>query len=379
VLTFHLTTTELALLRYLVEKRERPVPRGELLSQVWGRPPTSTSRVPDDTMRRLRAKIEADSSAPRHLITVQGEGYRFIPWEDGSESEGFDGSQTLALETGVVDLQTGVVHGEQGEVRLTTKERSLLGYLSARPGLLVTRQTLLTEVWGYAPQVTSRAADDTMRRLRIKVEREPHEPRHLLTVHGGGYRFVPSEPLVDDALDYGAVRIDFSRHIVAWRDGREEALTPTEASLLSALASNNGAVVSRRSLLRRVKKRRQRANRRSLDTMIQRLRHRIEPDPSRPRLIINVRGQGYRLAPPPPPAPPPENLPSLRGALIGRTRELIRLDALLSRPGITAVVGLGGMGKTTLVLQSARRALAQESTTGAFGIWGQSERRDAVV
>jgi len=363
-----LTGTELALLRYLVEHQGRPVSRGELLSQVWGRPPTTLSRAPDDTMRRLRAKIEREPSAPRHLITVHGAGYRFNPGPTprGEHDEtAVPAPQTLALETGVMDMQTGVLFSDRGEIRLSTMELALLAHLAARPGVIVSRTQLLREAWGYAPGVTSRAADDTMHRLRTKVECDPGEPRHLLTVHGGGYRFVPSEPLVDDALDYGAVRIDFDRHIVARRDGAEETLTAPEAILLSTLAAQDGGVVSRAELLRGLRRRGLPAKRRSIDALIQRLRRRIEPDPSSPHIIINVRGRGYRLAPPPP-LPPVEDLPALRSTLIGRRGELRRLDALLSEPGITCITGPGGMGKTTLALHAAHRAAGWQSVSGVI-------------
>lgn len=100
----------------------------------------------------------------------------------------------LVLEAGTLDLRRGVLAKVDGSVtRLTPKERALLAFLAARPGVVVDRQTLLTDVWGYAPGVVSRAVDKTMARLRSKVEQVPAEPRHLVGVAGEGYRF---EPLV---------------------------------------------------------------------------------------------------------------------------------------------------------------------------------------
>jgi DNA-binding response OmpR family regulator len=49
---------------------------------------------------------------------------------------------------------------------------------------------LLGDVWGYKSFPTTRSVDNLMVRLRQKLETNPHNPRHLLTVHGSGYKFV---------------------------------------------------------------------------------------------------------------------------------------------------------------------------------------------
>jgi len=90
-----------------------------------------------------------------------------------------------------VDLDTGTVQGGGPARRLTDRELALLRHLAARPHATIPRDELLVEVFGYAPGVTSRAADKAMVTLRKKVEREPWAPEHLLAVRGEGYRFVP--------------------------------------------------------------------------------------------------------------------------------------------------------------------------------------------
>lgn len=102
------------------------------------------------------------------------------------------GPSALLLAHGQVDSvrRLATVHGRQ--VRLTTMEAALLQRLARDPGVTVTREQLLVEVWGYAPTSTSRTVDVTVRRLRAKIEPDPHAPRHLLTVHGAGYSFVPA-------------------------------------------------------------------------------------------------------------------------------------------------------------------------------------------
>ena len=93
----------------------------------------------------------------------------------------------------VVDLAARVVTRAGSPVRLTPTEWHLLEVLVRNPDRLVTRETLLTEVWG--PQYTT----DTgylrlyLAQLRKKLEPVPSEPRYLLTEAGMGYRFV-SQP-----------------------------------------------------------------------------------------------------------------------------------------------------------------------------------------
>ena len=92
----------------------------------------------------------------------------------------------------VVDLAAHSVTRAGSAVRLTPTEWRLLEVLIRNPDRLVTRETLLTEVWG--PQYTT----DTgylrlyLAQLRKKLEPEPGKPRYLLTEAGMGYRFVAS-------------------------------------------------------------------------------------------------------------------------------------------------------------------------------------------
>ena len=76
--TVTLTTRELSLLRALIEREGRAVPRGELLEEVWGLRPETQTRVVDTFVARLRRYLEADPSRPRHILSVRGHGYRFV-------------------------------------------------------------------------------------------------------------------------------------------------------------------------------------------------------------------------------------------------------------------------------------------------------------
>lgn len=95
----------------------------------------------------------------------------------------------LPIPGGEIDLLRRVVQVEGTEVALTGLEVDLVRYLAARPGVAVSRRELLDEVWGYGSRVRSRAVDNTVRRLRHKIEPDPSAPVALCTVHGHGYRW----------------------------------------------------------------------------------------------------------------------------------------------------------------------------------------------
>jgi DNA-binding winged helix-turn-helix (wHTH) protein/tetratricopeptide (TPR) repeat protein len=105
----------------------------------------------------------------------------------------------LRLHTCTIDLLTRYVRRRDGSrVRLTTKEADLLGFLAARPGVVVSRETLLSEVWQVDARMVTRTIDTTVRRLRGKVERDLSDPEHVVSVHGQGYQFVPATAPPDD-------------------------------------------------------------------------------------------------------------------------------------------------------------------------------------
>ena len=73
---------------------------------------------------------------------------------------------------------------------LTPREFDLLNVLISHKGQVLTRDQLLEKVWGYDFEGESRVVNVTIGRLRDKLESDPSNPRHLLTVRGVGYRFV---------------------------------------------------------------------------------------------------------------------------------------------------------------------------------------------
>jgi DNA-binding response OmpR family regulator len=73
---------------------------------------------------------------------------------------------------------------------LSAREFEILRYLIRHRGEIVTRNQLLDEVWGYESSPVTRTVDNHIARLRQKIEPDPSEPQHIITVHRIGYRFI---------------------------------------------------------------------------------------------------------------------------------------------------------------------------------------------
>jgi DNA-binding response OmpR family regulator len=76
-------------------------------------------------------------------------------------------------------------------VNLTAQEFRVLRYFIDRANRVISREELLNEVWGYHNYPSTRTVDNHILRLRHKLEADPSNPRHFLTLHGAGYKFVP--------------------------------------------------------------------------------------------------------------------------------------------------------------------------------------------
>lgn len=90
-----------------------------------------------------------------------------------------------------VDIERRVVLRNGEEVRFTRAEFNLLTFFLQNPDRALTRDVILNSVWGYESYPNTRTVDAHVVRLRQKLEPEPNAPRHFITVHGVGYRFIP--------------------------------------------------------------------------------------------------------------------------------------------------------------------------------------------
>ncbi len=90
-----------------------------------------------------------------------------------------------------VDFRAMSVARAGAPVELSAMEFRLLRHLVEHRGEVLSRERLLDEVWGYDADVYSRTVDQHVATLRRKIEADPRRPRHLVTVHGAGYKLVP--------------------------------------------------------------------------------------------------------------------------------------------------------------------------------------------
>jgi DNA-binding response OmpR family regulator len=90
-----------------------------------------------------------------------------------------------------VDFGTLELRANGKIFRLTLMEAELLRHLIRNSGKIVSRKQILEEVWGLHEDTDTRAIDNFIVRLRKYIEKDPSKPRHLITVRGVGYRFLP--------------------------------------------------------------------------------------------------------------------------------------------------------------------------------------------
>ncbi|MGH2532702.1 MAG: response regulator transcription factor [Thermomicrobiales bacterium] len=136
-------------------------------------------------MRELVARIRAMLRRAR-MAPESGEGGTAV---DGS-GPGASGPTFVAGSLSI-DVPRRQVSLNGQIVVLKPKEFDLLAYLAKHAGIVLSRDALLREVWGYDFPIDTRTVDVHIRWLRQKLEAEPSRPKWIETVRGYGYRFVP--------------------------------------------------------------------------------------------------------------------------------------------------------------------------------------------
>ena len=120
--------------------------------------------------------------SPRELVARVRAVLRRIDGETGASDRIVSGK----LE---IDLRSREVTVDGKSIELTPTEFDLLAYLAHHPGQVFTRLQLLREVQGYTYDAFARTIDTHVKNLRHKIEKDPKDPKYILTVHGVGYRF----------------------------------------------------------------------------------------------------------------------------------------------------------------------------------------------
>ena len=155
---------------------------------------------PQDRVRGLEAGGDDYLTKPFHLeeflLRVRAILKRWQWYKNSLAPRDAVGGDILEFSGTSANFRTFQAHAWDGSVYdLTEKEAMILKVLSETPGEVITRDDLLEKVWGYEAFPSTRTVDNFILRLRKIFERDPHAPRHFLTVRGVGYRFLPEATL----------------------------------------------------------------------------------------------------------------------------------------------------------------------------------------
>jgi DNA-binding response OmpR family regulator len=112
---------------------------------------------------------------------------RNISVDDGSLS-----GKGVPIGNLIFDKVQRCIFKENTRIPLTVKEYSLLLFLAEKPGSVVSKETLLKKVWGYAHSGYNHTIETHINRLRSKIEDDPTKPKIIVTVWGAGYKLVTS-------------------------------------------------------------------------------------------------------------------------------------------------------------------------------------------
>ena len=96
----------------------------------------------------------------------------------------------LTIGKATILLDKSIIEMEGREIPLGHYETQILTMLSQKPGEIIDRQHLLSEIWGLDNEPMNRSVDNHIVSLRRKIEDDPKKPRHIITVHGFGYKIV---------------------------------------------------------------------------------------------------------------------------------------------------------------------------------------------
>jgi len=107
-----------------------------------------------------------------------------------SEGAGSGSAEKMVLGTVEVDFATYDASRSGVPLAMTPREFDILKFLWQHRNKAVSRDQLLTNVWGYDESLSTRTVDNFILKLRQKIEDDPAHPQHILTIHGMGYKLV---------------------------------------------------------------------------------------------------------------------------------------------------------------------------------------------
>jgi two-component system, OmpR family, alkaline phosphatase synthesis response regulator PhoP len=160
---------------------------------------TARSR-PEDVLRGFEAGVDDYLPKPFELpiLVARLRGLlRRREWASGGRSERLPNksadpaqSDTFSFDGKTLDFRTLELRLKNDVIQLTVMEAELLRHLIRNEGKVVSRKSILEDVWGLREDTDTRAIDNFVVRLRRYIEAAPSKPKHLLTVRGVGYKFI---------------------------------------------------------------------------------------------------------------------------------------------------------------------------------------------
>lgn len=101
-------------------------------------------------------------------------------------------NETDVVQIGNLSVNFGTYQAKvkNSEVQMSHKEFEILHYLWKKKNTAVSRDELLTNVWGFEESPTTRTVDNFILKLRQKIEKDSNHPQYILTVHGVGYKLI---------------------------------------------------------------------------------------------------------------------------------------------------------------------------------------------
>ncbi len=107
-----------------------------------------------------------------------------------TESSGSGSAERVTLGSVEIDFKSYTANRAGKNISMTPKEFELLKFLWEHRNQSVSRDQLLTNVWGYDETLSTRTIDNFILKVRQKIEDNPANPRHILTIHGLGYKLI---------------------------------------------------------------------------------------------------------------------------------------------------------------------------------------------
>jgi DNA-binding response OmpR family regulator len=118
-----------------------------------------------ELLARIRAVLRRSTMKPRHI-------------------------DKYAFGNVLLDFKNHFAFVNEKEIKLSTREFDIMDYFIRHRGDIIHRNDLLEKVWGYDVTPTTRTVDNFILDLRKKIEENPSDPKHIVTVRGVGYKFV---------------------------------------------------------------------------------------------------------------------------------------------------------------------------------------------